>query len=482
MAGDDIALMAHLLRRAGFGANRDELENYVAKRYEATVEELLHPENAPPALEEDLIRRFHVDENNLQLSSSGQTYWIYRMINTRRPLEEKLALFWHGLFATGYTKLNHPKAILRQIEMFRRYGMGSFHTLLVELSKDPAMIFFLDNKENHADAVNENYGREILELFSLGVGMDNQSNYTETDVRECSRAFTGWTMLNPGFHTARAERDSLYPYGRVDWQFDYRADDHDDTEKTFLGHQGRFNGEEIIDIICQQPATARFISRHLYNFFVAEEPQVPAWQKTPPRDMEAINAMTEAFVSSNYQIRPVLRVLFNSDFFKDARMAKVKGPAEFVVSTARLAGGYDFPDFNDIKLALAANTMGQQVLDPPSVEGWHTGKEWINTGSLVDRVNFVVDQLGDASKPGVRSIIERVKAQGPNLSPEELVDACLDFVGPITVKDSTRRELVDYATESGNGQAGSTNGDGLSDEKIMNVLRFVASTREFQLA
>ena len=149
MAGDDIALMAHLLRRAGFGANRDELENYVAKGYEATVEELLHPENAPPALEEDLIRRFHVDENNLQLSSSGQTYWIYRMINTRRPLEEKLALFWHGLFATGYTKLNHPKAILRQIEMFRRYGMGSFHTLLVELSKDPAMIFFLDNKENH---------------------------------------------------------------------------------------------------------------------------------------------------------------------------------------------------------------------------------------------------------------------------------------------------------------------------------------------
>ena len=131
MAQQDIALMAHLLRRAGFGATREELERYVAKGYEATVEELLHPEEAPPALEdEDLVRRYHVDENSLMLIESCQTYWLYRMINTRRPLEEKLALFWHGVFATGYTKLNQPKAILRQIEMFRRRGLGNFRTLL----------------------------------------------------------------------------------------------------------------------------------------------------------------------------------------------------------------------------------------------------------------------------------------------------------------------------------------------------------------
>ena len=154
MSREEIALMAHLLRRAGFGATRDELDGYLAQGYEATVEELLHPERAPEALDdEDLVRRYHVDENSLMLLESCQAYWLYRMINTKRPLEEKLSLFWHGLFATGYTKLNQPKAILGQIEMFRRHGLGSFRDLLVHLSRDPAMMFWLDNKDNHRDAV-----------------------------------------------------------------------------------------------------------------------------------------------------------------------------------------------------------------------------------------------------------------------------------------------------------------------------------------
>ena len=265
MPDQDITLLAHLMRRAGFGATPDELEHYADMGYEATVEELLHPENMPPALEdEDLIRRYHVDENGLLIVDSCQAYLVYRMINTRRPLEEKLALFWHSIFATGYTKLNQPKSILNQIEMFRGHGLGRFRDLLIEVSKDPAMIFWLDNKDNHKDAVNENYGREILELFSMGVG-----NYTEDDVRQCSRAFTGWTIRNAVHHTVRASVDSVWPYGRLDWQYEYRDDDHDDGEKTFLGQRGAFDGEDVIDIICEQPATARFISRHLYNFFVA---------------------------------------------------------------------------------------------------------------------------------------------------------------------------------------------------------------------
>src|SRR5262245_53359910 len=348
MAQHDIALMAHLLRRAGFGATREALERYVAKGYEATVEELLHPEDGPPALEdEDLIRRYHVDENSLMLIDSCQTYWLYNMVNTRRPLEEKIALFWHGVFATGYTKLNQPKQILRQIAMFRRCGLGNFHTLLTEVSKDPAMIFWLDNKDSHKEAVNENYGRELLELFSMGVG-----NYSEHDVRQCSRAFTGWTIHNASLHTARVARDSVWPYGRLDWQFEYREDDHDAAEKTFLGQVGAFNGEEIIDIICRQPATARFIARHLYNFFVADEPQVPAWQTVPPNDPEAIQILVDAIVTHDYDIRAVMRILFNADFFKRARFAKVKSPTELVVGTVRLAGGHRFPDVDDITLAL----------------------------------------------------------------------------------------------------------------------------------
>ena len=478
MSQDEIALMAHLMRRAGFGATRSELEAYVAKGYEATVEELLHPEDAPPALSDELlIRRYHVDENSLLALESCQTYWLYRMINTMRPLEEKLSLFWHGIFATGYTKLNQPKAILGQIDMFRRHGLGSFRDLLIQVSRDPAMIFWLDNKDNHKGAVNENYGREILELFSMGVG-----NYTEVDVRQCSHAFTGWTIRNDTMHTARVARDSVWPYGRLDWQFEYRDDDHDDNEKQFLGESGAFNGEEVIDIICGQPATAKFVARHLYNFFVADEPQVPAWDTVPPGDPDAVQTLIDAFVSSGYELRSVLRVLFNSDFFKNARFARVKNPAELVAGTARMAGTHRFPALQDVDLGLVAGYMGQRLLDPPSVEGWHTGKEWINTAALVQRVNFAVRQFGDADALGVSSIIDRVRALGPRMSPEELVDACLDLIGPLTLSDSARRELVDHAVAGGELRFGSGEDDRSSEDRVRQMLQLIVSTREYQFA
>ena len=471
MAQSDIALMAHLLRRAGFGATREELERYAAQGYTATVEELLHPEHAP-VFEEDLLRRYHVDENSLMLVESCQAYWVYRMVNTLRPLEEKLALFWHGVFATGYTKLNQPKAILRQVDMFRRCGMGRFRDLLLEIAKDPAMIFWLDNKDNHKEAVNENFGRELLELFSMGVG-----HYTEQDVRQCSHAFTGWTMRNADLHTARVSRDSVWPYGRLDWQFEYQADDHDDGEKTFLGHTGRFNGEDIIDIICQQPATAQFVARHLYTFFVADEVQVPSWSEVPPRDPQAIEQLAEAFTQHDGDMRAVLRALFNADFFKAAQFAKVKSPAEFVVGAVRLSGAHRFPDVSDINLGLQAGFMGQQLLDPPSVEGWHTGNEWINTASLMTRVNFAAEQFADASLPGVRSILKRVEAQGAATSAESLVDACLDLMGPLTVSAATRNELVAHA-EACLAPAAGMDAAAVTQQ----ILQVIVSIREYQLA
>ena len=185
MAATEIALMAHLMRRAGFGARRDELEAYVEAGYESVVERLLYDQRDPPGIDdEDILRRYHIGMNSFFVPPLNQAYWLYRMINTRRPLEEKIALFWHGIFATGFTKLSQPRVILNQVDMFRYRGLGSFHTLLVELAKDPAMIFWLDNKDNHRDGVNENFGRELLELFSMGVG-----NYSERDVYEASRAF-----------------------------------------------------------------------------------------------------------------------------------------------------------------------------------------------------------------------------------------------------------------------------------------------------
>ena len=470
MPDQNIALLAHLMRRAGFGATPDELERYADLGYEATVDELLHPENMPPALDdEDLIRRYHVDENGLLIVDSCQTYLVYRMINTSRPLEEKLALFWHSIFATGYTKLNQPKAILNQIEMFRRHGLGRFRDLLAEVSRDPAMIFWLDNKDNHKDAVNENFGRELLELFSMGVG-----NYTEDDVRQSSRAFTGWTIRNAAHHTVRASQDSVWPYGRLDWQYEYRGDDHDDGEKTFLGQQGAFDGEHVIDIICEQPATARFISRHLYNFFVADEPQVPAWETLPPRDPAAIDMLVDTYFDSGGEIRSMLRTLFNADFFKHAKFAKVKSPAEMVAGAARQSGGFAFPEIEDIQLALQTGSMGQMLVDPPSVEGWHTGPEWITTASLVNRVNFAVQQFDDATKPGVRSIIERVQARGPGLTPEQLVDTCLELMGPMSVSPGTRQELVEHAAYG--------SGDGESAERVKELMQLIVATREYQMA
>ena len=465
MADRDIALMAHLMRRAGFGADRDELEARVARGYEATVEELLHPEEQEPVDRYVFLRYQPGFWKPVTSPGMGSATWLYHLLNTRAPLEEKMALFWHHVFATGQSKLDNYDEMTDQIDLFREKGMGNYRELLVEVSRNPAMIYWLDNCDNHAYAVNENWGRELLELFSMGVG-----NYTEEDVQECSRAFTGWTI------SAKLPR---FPYNRFDWEFEYREEDHDDGEKTFLGHSGRFNGEDIIDIICQQPATARFICRHLYNFFVADEPQVPSWSVTPPEDPEAIETLARAFTESNYDIRSVLRVLFNSDFFKEARFTKVKSPAELVVGTLRLVGGAEFPGPGIGEMSRQAGYMGQDMLNPPSVEGWHTGAEWINSGTLMRRVNFAAEMIADVSRPGVQAIINRVKVQG-ELSPEGLVDTCLDLMGPLDVSHETRQELVDHSAEGGTLRWASEQESRSSTHRVTEMLQLIVSLRDYQ--
>ena len=464
---DDIALMAHLMRRAGFGATRDELEARVANGYEATVEELLLAGVQEPMNELDFLRYHPWGWKPGTPQGMGAAQWLFFMVNTKRPLEEKLALFWHHVFATGVSKVDHYDEVQELVDMFRERGMGNYRELLQELAKSPAMLFWLDNNENHAEAVNENWGRELLELFSLGVG-----NYTEVDVRECSRAFTGWTM---------SPKLPRFPMGRFDWVFEYKEEDHDDTEKTFLGHTGRFNGEDIIDIVCGQAATARFICRHLYNFFVADEAQVPAWSVTPPRDQEAIDTLSRAFTESGYEIRSVLRVLFNSDFFKNARFTKIKSPAEVVVGTLRLVGGAEFPAPGIGELSRQPGYMGQDLLNPPSVEGWHTGTEWINSGSLMRRVNFTADYVGDIQRPGILSIISRLKDQA-ELTPEMFVDSCLDLMGPLEVNEDTRRELVSHAGESGVLSWGTEQDDATSSKRVGEMLQLIVSLRDYQYA
>lgn len=470
MSQQDMALMAHLLRRAGFGATRQELEDYLAKGYEATVEELLHPGDAQ-SMSDDVIRRYHTDMAEMRELYSVASYWMYRMITTRCPLEEKLALFWHGLFATGYSKLNQARSLLNQIEMFRRQALGPLPDFLLELSKDPAMIIWLDNNDNHKEAINENYGRELLELFSMGIG-----NYTEDDVKECARAFTGWTLGNAEYMATRASKDSIWPYSRIAWHFEYRDYDHDDTEKTFLGETGNFNGEDIIKIITEQEATARFISTRLFQFFAADEVDADG--------EPVIEAMMQSYFDSGYETRGVLRTLFNSDYFKSdkARYARVKGPIELVVGAVRMAGSYRNPTFGADQLARQSFYMGQGLLQPPSVEGWHEGPEWIDSGALVERVNFVSKEMGNVMNPGVRSIIDRLTSEGGSLTSEALVDQCLDLIGPLEVSDATREILVEFANKQGEvNLEGRQPGDD-AEQKVGDMLRLMTATREFQLA
>ena len=463
---EDIALIAHLMRRAGFGASRAELEARAEEGYEETVEELLHPEDQPP-IDDDILYRFLPGYEGALGPPINQAEWVYRMVNTQRPLEEKLALFWHQLFATGNSKVDNPPEITQQIAMFRRQALGSFRDLLVELAKNPAMIWWLDNNGNHNGAINENWGRELLELFSMGVG-----NYSEGDIKEASRAFTGWTI------EPKIPRN---PLGRFYWNFEYKPEDHDDGEKNFLGHTGRFNGEDIVDIVVKQPATAQFLARHLYSFFVADEPQVPSWNINPPNDPDAVDQLVAAYDESDGNLRVMLRVLFNSDFFKNARFARVKSPAELVVSTVRLAGNYQNPRPGFNSLAMECNWQGQELLNPPSVESWHTGSEWIDGGALVRRVNFAAGLLGDTSLPGVRAIIEAVRQRGVSTS-EEVVDACLDLVGPLEFSDATRFELLQQAIEDGALNWYTAEETEKSERKLGVLLALIAASRDFQFA
>ena len=467
----DVSLMAHLMRRAGFGATRSELEGYLSDGYEATVDNLLDPGESGH-MPDDIIRRYHVDQSEMRQLDGAGAYWLYRMLTTSNPLEEKLALFWHGLFATGYAKLNQARSLLNQIDMFRHYGFGSYRDLLVELSKDPAMILWLDNNENHKEAINENYGRELLELFSMGIG-----NYSEDDIKECAKAFTGWTLGNAEYMSVRASKDSIWPYGRIAWHYEYRADDHDGGEKKFLGEVGNFNGADIVDIIVTQEATARFLSTRLFQYFASDEVD---------SDGElVISEMMEAYFQSGYKVSSVLRSLFNSDYFKSDKCmySRVKGPVESVVGTVRLAGTYQEPTLDVHSLWRQTLFMGQGLLAPPTVEGWHEGVEWIDSGSLVERINFAAKELGDPTKDGVKDIIRRITSSQKDLSdPEKLVDSCLDYMGPIRVEPETRESLIEFAESQGAVQTQNGQPDESASLQLARLIGMIASTREYQLA
>ena len=391
---------AHLLERAGFGATPDEIARVAAMNplqavdwlveYDKTDNGTLAPfdesgiwdpgmDPFPPSraeavrlarergegLGEKMLpagaqRRLQpvVDKFFYSLMANGietqrlGLWWANRMLTTRRPLEEKLTLFWHGHFATGENKVRDYRMMLQQNLMFRAHASGSFRDLLVGLLKDPAMLVFLDNGENIKTHPNENFGRELLELFTMGVG-----NYSERDVREAARAFTGWT------------NDVLV--------FKLNGNQHDGGVKTFLGRTGPHGGEEIIDIILAQPVTAEFVAAKLYRFFVREE--IAAATKV---------ALGRTFRDGGYQLKPLLkRIFLSKDFFSEPSVAtQIKSPVQLVVSTYKKLGLAEVPTIPDFGRMTAG--LGQALYDPPNVAGWAGGRTWITPSTLLERGNL----------------------------------------------------------------------------------------------
>ena len=462
---EEIALMAHLMRRGGFGATRGELERYASQGYEATVEWLLNPGD-PGDFAEDVAKR---RASGFDEGGGAFDLWATRMVHSNNPLEEKMTLFLHGLFPVQY--MSQGRALLNQVDSFRRHAFGSFRDLIAALSRDPAMLLFLNNNDNHRDAMNENYGRELIELFSMGVG-----NYNETDVKQCARAFTGWTLGNADYMAVRAGKNSFDPYGSISWHFEYKPEQHDDGVKTFLGETGRFNGQDICDIIVKQPSTARFVCTQLFRFFVADT--------IDDGGRDTIDEMVETYYKSGYEVRSILRTLFNSAYFKSdrTRFARVKGPVELVIGAVRMTAASRTPASGPAGANGAAGTMGQGLFRPPSVEGWHEGKEWIESGALVQRVNYVSNLFRDPGKPGVKDIIDRVASSNGRVhSPETIVDLCIDYIGPITVSEESRAQLVEYAATGGDFDLRDRE-DGAADARVGEVLGLIAATPEYQFA
>ena len=287
----------------------------------------------------------------LEMQRAGQ-WWAQRMLTTKRPLQEKLALFWHGHFATSDTKVRDYRKLLKQLELFWQHGNGNFRDLLIGVAQDPAMLVYLDAGENVKGHPNENFGREILELFTMGVG-----NYTEMDIREASRAFTGWS------HTGL--------------DFVIKPELHDEEEKTFLGHTGNYDGVNIIDIVLEQDVSAQFIAAKLYRYFVRQDPSP-----------ELVTQLGTLFRENTYEIAPLLTTIFLSrDFYSPPVYGtQIKSPVHLVVSTYRKLGVSSIPgvpDFNTI-----TRDLGQQLFYPPNVAGWEGGRSWITPALLLERGNF----------------------------------------------------------------------------------------------
>ena len=367
----------HLLRRAGFGGSEADVARTAALGMAGAVDSLLHP--ALPEPDFPVYPDIALLYDRAKARSSTQLWWLDRMLRTKQPLREKLTLFWHGHFATSVQKVPVP-AMAAQINLFRQYALGRFPALLSAVTRDPAMLIWLDNRANAKAHPNENYAREVMELFALGLG-----NYTEDDVKEAARALTGWTI-------DKDQRAAFVPAR------------HDDGIKTVLGRSGRHDADDVVAIVVSQPVHQRFLARKLLEFFVYSDPEP-----------ELTEALAQVYALSGYDLAKTVGTILRSNVFYSPRAYRAipKSPIEFAIGTLRAIGAETVPPNLIYQLA----RMGQEPLNPPSVKGWDGGPAWINTSTLLARFNFVNGLMAQTA-PGKNG---QAAVPAPNAAPDEFV-------------------------------------------------------------
>jgi uncharacterized protein (DUF1800 family) len=438
--------VAHLLRHAGFGATEAELDQYTALGFAGTLERLLSPEQVDDSATDQQIASLAIDLKDPEARrkiEEAKFWWFNRMLYTRRSLQEKLTLFWHTHFATANSKVGNAVLMLNQIQLFRDYGLGSFETLLQKVTRDPATLIWLDNRQNRKGATNENWAREVQELFTVGIG-----NYTEQDIKEAARAFTGHGL----------DKNLEYVFTPAQ---------HDAGKKTFQGQTGNFDADDILAILVRNPATARFITQKLFAFFAYDAP-----------DSSTIDRLANTFVTSNFDIRSVLRDIFSGPEFlsPQAFHAQIKSPVDLVAGSLKSLNVQNVgPDATQI-----LRRMGQDLLNPPDVSGWKGGSAWINSTTLFERFNWGnrLSMGRDATKPYFADVPAQIQARSLT-SPEGLVDYYVGLLVDGDVTPEARQSLVDYLNAS---SPLALDNSGALDLKARGLVHLALAAPTYQLA
>jgi len=461
---------AHLLRRAGFGGTPSEIEDLSARGREGAVDYLINFSQIDNSAMESLLAS-NFDFSTQQKINNGEIrrWWYTRMVNTRRQFEEKLTLFWHNHFATSSSKVQDI-FMFNQNNLLRQRGLNRFDDLVLRVSQDAAMLIWLDNITNVLGRPNENFGRELQELFTMGIRdvVTGEENYTEHDVQEVARAFTGWNY----------RRQQPFP-------FQLNAAQHDNgTKSIFLGTPwattGNLSGEDVITILCARPATARYITWKLFNFFVYPVTDSAA-------DKSTIDKFAKVYQNNNHSIKELIRAIFVSDEFFSERafFSLVKQPTELVVGAIRMLGGsynQGTGDRGSNTLSQLARNMGQDLFAPPDVAGWDFNLGWVNTASMLERFNFANSYVSNrnTTNPGIFVTNDQLLSITKG-SAKKTVKRYLSRLGPLSVGPALKT-LRDYLETGDNGQPVTyVNDTATVDKKIRGLVHQIMCLPEFQL-